>query len=104
MPFNPSRRDQRDEQAYLTAQLGATIARAEASRQRALSDARRVIAQRYQGQYLSVSDYGLRATLESRGDDGYGEAGSVHEDGPRKRHWLVLWHWETGERRLRRTR
>lgn len=98
---NPTKRELAEERRYLLAEIGPNVGWYEFSRQQALSDAKRVIVQRYQGQYLSVSDYGLRATLESRGDNGYGEAGSVHEGSGAGRWWTVLWHWETGERRLR---
>jgi len=104
MPFNRSRREEIEHARYLISQLGPDVDRYERDRQRALSDARRYIEREYGGAYLTVSDFGLRATLESRGADGYGEAGSVHEGSGEGRWWVVMWHADTGERKLRRKR
>jgi hypothetical protein len=100
---NPTRAELRDEQRYLEGQLGAgNIGRYEAARQRALADAYTLVKRRYRGEYLSLSDYGLRAALESRNADGWCEAGSIHESGPLRRWWLVRWNVVTGARVLRR--
>jgi len=104
MPFNRSKREAINERRYLVSQLGPDVDRYERDRQRALSDARRYIEREYGGAYLTVSDFGLRATLESRGPDGYGEAGSIHEGSGDARWWLVMWRPGTGERKLRRKR
>jgi hypothetical protein len=101
MAFNRTKREARDEQAYLTSILGDQIGRAEASRQRALTDACRFVQRTYGAQYLSISDRGLRLTLESRDADGYGEAGSIHATGG---FWVVYWRATDGRRFLRRGR
>jgi hypothetical protein len=101
MPFNASKRDQRDEQAYLTSILGDQIGRAEISRQRALTDACRFVQRTYGAHHLSISDRGLRLTLKSRDADGYGEAGSIHATGE---FWIVYWRATDGRRFLRRGR
>lgn len=105
MAFNRSKREIAQEQRYLSRMLGqGNIERCEAARQRALRDAMQVVQGRYRGQGLTLVDYHLRPSLESRNPDGWCEVGMVLEERGERRGWLIRWNVVTGARVLRRMR